>query len=404
MISDKNSATASHRGSRGWLAVALVVLASLLLPLSLLAVWLNQQVRETDSFVDTVAPLSYNEAVADALSQELADSLFEQLDVRRAIEDVLPQEAGFLAGPLSDRLHDYTRDTARDIILSDSFHAVWVQANRAAHGAVTALVLGEGDTFTSSGGQVVLDLNPAVDRVRSELGASGIDIFDQAPSDRLELKFILFQSQILADIQGLLGLLQRLARILPFLVPACWAAALWLSRDRRRTLAQLGAGTMVSMAALALLLGIVRDSLIGSAAAADGSAAAAAALYDTFLRTPRTALRWLFMAGLAVSFFAWFAWPAGLVGRYRRAALKWLEAAADSRAASNLLSWISANRWSLQLGGLVAALLIFIWLDWPGLTRTLALLALLLLYLALVEALARLRSVLHGYGGAPPRG
>jgi hypothetical protein len=52
----------------------------------------------------------------------------------------------------------------------------------------------------------------------------------------------------------------------------------------------------------------------------------------------------------------------------------------------------------------VAALLIFIWLDWPGLTRTLALLALLLLYLALVEALARLRSVLHGYGGAPPRG
>ncbi len=376
MISDKNSATASHRGSRGWLAVALVVLASLLLPLSLLAVWLNQQVRETDSFVDTVAPLSYNEAVADALSQELADSLFEQLDVRRAIEDVLPQEAGFLAGPLSDRLHDYTRDTARDIILSDSFHAVWVQANRAAHGAVTALVLGEGDTFTSSGGQVVLDLNPAVDRVRSELGASGIDIFDQAPSDRLELKFILFQSQILADIQGLLGLLQRLARILPFLVPACWAAALWLSRDRRRTLAQLGAGTMVSMAAL----------------------------YDTFLRTPRTALRWLFMAGLAVTFFAWFAWPAGLVGRYRRAALKWLEAAADSRAASNLLSWISANRWSLQLGGLVAALLIFIWLDWPGLTRTLALLALLLLYLALVEALARLRSVLHGYGGAPPRG
>ena len=205
---------------RRWSALALVVLASLLLPAALAATWLDNQIRDTDRYVETVAPLSHNDAIADAVSRSLTDSLFQQLEVQQTIKAALPEKAGFLAGPLTSRLQDFTREATRDVIVSERFNQVWVEANRATHTAVTGLLFGDGDALSSQNGMVTLDLNPVVDDVKSRLDDAGLDIFDNTSSSHIDLEFTLVQSQALADVQGFVSLLGRLAWMLPFMVLA----------------------------------------------------------------------------------------------------------------------------------------------------------------------------------------
>ena len=369
---------------RRWSALALVVLASLLLPAALAASWLDNQIRDTDRYVETMAPLSYNDAIADAVSRSLTDALFQQLEVQQTIRDSLPEKAGFLAGPLTSRLQDFTRETTRNVIVSEKFNKVWVEANRVAHSAVTGLLFGDGQVLSSQNGQVSLDLNPVVDDVKNKLDETGLDIFDNTSSSRIDLEFTLIQSRKLADIQGFVSFLSRLAWVLPFMVLASWVAAVWLSPDRRRTVAQLGAGVSLGMVALSLLLVVGRDSLLDSITAGGGSAAAAAALYDTLLRLPQSVSRWTFMGGLLVAVSAWLIWPSNFMARSRRTVHKWIGQLAANRTVGPVLSWIDANAKGLQLAGLFMALLIFVWWDWPSMEKVLTLGLVTAVYLVLV--------------------
>ena len=374
-------------------AIVLVVLASILVPLSLAAIWLDNQIQDTDKYVETVAPLSYDDDIANAVSERLTDELFQAINVEQQIEEVLPEQGAFLAGPLTGRLQDFTQETTRDVIKSDQFNKVWVEANRVAHSAVTGLILGDGDVLKSEGGVVTLDLNPIVADVKQSLSDAGVDIFDNVSSGRIDLQYTLVESQGLADVQDAVRTLERLAWFLPFLVLVSWVGAVWLSLDRRRTILCISIGLSLSMVVLMLFMTIGRSSLLDAISAAGGSTAAAAALYDSLLRVPLSVTRWVFVTGFIVAGISWIVWPAGFMVRARGAIVKWAVGLADNNVLGPIIAWIDQYKKGLQAAGLFVILLVLVWKQWPSLSDVITLGLILVIYLGLVEGIARLRDV-----------
>src|SRR5271169_5372546 len=64
------------RRLRGITAWVLIVLASLLIPVSVISVWAIRTVTNTDQYVATMAPLARNPVIVDHLAQRATDELF----------------------------------------------------------------------------------------------------------------------------------------------------------------------------------------------------------------------------------------------------------------------------------------------------------------------------------------
>jgi hypothetical protein len=351
---------------------------------------LDYQIQDTDKYVETVTPLSYDDDIANAVSIRLTDRLFEEVNVEQQIEEALPDEGSFLAGPLTGRLQDFTQETARDVIKSDAFNKIWVEANRVTHSAITGLILGEGDVLKSEEGKVVLDLNPVVAEVKQKLSEAGVDIFDNVSSGDIDLEYTLAESQGLADVQDAVGTLELLSWVLPFIVLACWVAAVWLSTNRRKTVLYMSIGLSLSMVVLMLVMTIGRSSLLDAISSAGGSTAAASALYDTLLRDPLSVTRWLFVIGFIVAAVSWLVWPADFMVRARAGIRKWAESLSNNKVLGPIIEWIARHQRGLQIAGLFVILLVLVWMDWPSFATVLILGLIMVIYLAAVEGLGRL--------------
>src|ERR1700759_2769625 len=82
----------------------LVILASLLAFLSVFAIWIERQALNTDDWVSTSGRLIQNQTIRTALSDYLVDQLYENVNVRAELEDVLPSDVKDLAGPAAGGL------------------------------------------------------------------------------------------------------------------------------------------------------------------------------------------------------------------------------------------------------------------------------------------------------------
>src|SRR5690242_10699418 len=94
---------ARPRGARWrrWPARTLIVLSCVLVPLSVLGIWLRNQVLDTNRYVANVAPLASNPEVINTVAADVTANLFANANVEDEIKGVLPSKASFLAGPLT---------------------------------------------------------------------------------------------------------------------------------------------------------------------------------------------------------------------------------------------------------------------------------------------------------------
>ena len=95
--------------------------------------WTEQQVLNTDNWVATVSKLPQDKAVAEAISSQTVDRMFEGSDVTGDIREVLPPKLVFLAPTISKFLREKADALATQLIMSDRFTQLWTSANRSAH-------------------------------------------------------------------------------------------------------------------------------------------------------------------------------------------------------------------------------------------------------------------------------
>ena len=147
---------------RRWLAGALIVISCVLVPLSVLAVWVRGQVLNTDRYVENITPLASNPAVIDTAATSLTNQLFDKVDVKQVAEDALPPRAQFLASPLAAGVKEAVNRATVTILSSDQFKTVWIEANRTAHKQIVKALTNKGKVVKTENGKIVLDLSALV--------------------------------------------------------------------------------------------------------------------------------------------------------------------------------------------------------------------------------------------------
>jgi hypothetical protein len=246
-------------------SIALVVVASLLLFLGGFAVWAARQLLNTDDWVETSSELLEDEEIQAQVETFLVDSLFDNVDVKGQLEQVLPPRLQPLAGPAASGLRELANRVAEKAVESPKVQQLWADANRAAHEQLIVVVEGGDGAVSTEGGVVTLDLDQLVTQIGTRLG---IDVAGKLPESVGEVEVL--KSDELGAAQDAVDLLKKLAYGLILAALAVYALAIWLARGRRReTVRAIGwAWIFVGIAILALRNiagGVVVDQLASTA-------------------------------------------------------------------------------------------------------------------------------------------
>src|SRR5687768_3619391 len=116
--------------NRAIAAWSLVGLASLVLLLGSLTVWVKRQALDTDAWVDASGQFLANDEIRGQLSIFLIDSLFDNTDAEGRIAEALPPERQGLAPLIAGALRDVGIRAANRFLAGPRAQALWEEANR----------------------------------------------------------------------------------------------------------------------------------------------------------------------------------------------------------------------------------------------------------------------------------
>jgi hypothetical protein len=308
-----------HRPSRAWVSIACVVLGGLLLPLAVIASWTSNTVLDTDSYVETVAPLAENEEIQEAISFRVSVIILDAIDFRQQAEDALPPRAGFLAAPIESGVRVLIQDVIDGLVSTQAFERLWEDVNRLGHENVVAVLTGEGnDTVGAENGKVVVRLGPITEEVLNRLDEIlGTDLRSSIPDERLDGEFVLVESDDLANLQDEISLFDRLSWLIPILTIALLAASVIISRPRRLAFRRLGVAIVAPMTISLLLYDWVRSQYVGALPDDIHNPDAAAAFFDITTRFLPRGMLVLLVLGIVILFLTWLFGPTGWAGRAR---------------------------------------------------------------------------------------
>jgi hypothetical protein len=280
----------------------MLVLACILAVTSVLVVFVHDEALDTDTYVATVQPLASDPAVQSAVADAVSAWLVEGTNLKQQVANVLPAAAGFLATPISAGLKTVVHQITLTFVESEAFRSLWTTLNRAAHQQLVVLLTGSNfGPVSTDRGEVELDLGKVVDRVRQQLDANGITLFDGVgPSVSPQL--VLFKSTQHQRLQGWIRTLDRLALILPIVTVGLLVGAVWLCADRRRGFVRSAVGLSIAMVGLLAAFAVGRHHYLGLMTGVTPHDAAAAT-YDIVASVPLATVRTILAVAVVAALF-----------------------------------------------------------------------------------------------------
>jgi hypothetical protein len=284
---------------------ALLVVGTLLWTAFGLGLWAQRQALDTDNWVETSGELLENEEIRTALAVFIVDKLYDSQAVQDRLEEALPPRLEGLAAPAAAGLKEVATRNAPRVLGAAAALNAWEQANRTAHDTLLDIV--ENGVL---GRDVSLDLKSLVEEVASGTGLPA-DAADRLPPNVANLQVA--TPEELQDVRALLDLFKTLVWVLLGLALVCFAGAIALAPDRRRTV--LNVGLCLILAGIAILAfrrvagRIVEDAL----AEAPNAHAIAGDVWDITTRLMVDVAQGSLLFGFFVMLGAW------LVGPGRRA-------------------------------------------------------------------------------------
>ena len=403
------------RTRRAWAAglrsvgvTVLVVLACLSLTVATVAVWANRTLLNTDGWVATVGPLAGDPTITAALQPRITDEVFTLIPAQDALTEALPDQVAFLAVPLSSAIRSFVDDQVGAFLDSSAFETLWTDANRIAHEQVLALLRGQDTDVVIEGDTVTLNLLPTINAVLGEISstASGLlgrdvtlpqltsgevpevaraklsqELGVQLPANLGAIP--VYQGDEVATAQQAVLLFDNLRVFLLIATPLLIGGALWLSRHRRRTLIQLATGSVLLLVIVRRLTMRATEAVVDLPPQVAGQRAARV-VADQLLDGLFYATGAVVIVGLTLVVLALLTGPYGWAVVLRRTTVTIVRTATDAggRVTSGVdtdgvVAWVEARRSALQLGGVLAAVLLMLVFDlsWWWFLALLALLA-----------------------------
>jgi hypothetical protein len=346
--------------------VAILVVATLLGLVSVLSIWVKRQALETDTWTNTSTKLLENKDVNEALSAYMVEALYENVDVQGELAGALPPPAKPLAGPAAAGLRQLAGDVASEALTRPRVQALWSEANRNAHALFLEVVEGGGDTLSTEGGEVTLDLGTIVTRLGDQLG---VDVADKVPPEAAQIQ--LLESDQLSAAQKAVNALKGLSLILPLVALALYALAVYLARGwRREAIRAWGISWMLIGVLVLVIRSVAGEALVGSLAGSESVEPAVGAAWDIATSLLRNGGIAMFAYGFVIFLGAVLAGPLGFAKRARR-----------------FLAPLLRERVTAYAAAALVVLLLLWWGPTEGFRRPLPLLMLLALFVAGIEAL-----------------
>jgi Short C-terminal domain len=211
--------------------VALLVVGTLLWTALGFAVWANRQALNTDNWVDTSSALLEDDEIRTAVGLFIIDRLYQSDAVEARLAEILPPRLVPLAKPAAQGLKQVAERNAGRVLGTDAALNAWETANRTAHDKLIQLV------EEGANDDVSLDLGTLFEQMASATGLPE-DAVAKLPSSVTQLQ-IMSGDNLEAAQEGL-DLFKAILWGLLILAVAAFAAAIWLSRDRRSTVIRIG--------------------------------------------------------------------------------------------------------------------------------------------------------------------
>jgi hypothetical protein len=444
-----------RRDIRRWLSYALVVISSLLVLASTVAVWTYQTAFNTDRFMTTVEPVLEDPAFYTAVGNVVSDQALEALDLETRVTTRLNQLDEFISGalvdavdidpqvqdllarfdrptlaalapPITSALEDRVVQLANRLVTSEAFTTRFPALVEQAHEASVALVRGDMAELPNvyvAEGEVRLNLIPiirdvlsqVVDELReflpdvqlpdliSDRVAEGRQQLGDALQAQLPPEFgqvTLMSQDALTGVQQTVHRLDQFVWVLLLVTVASIVATIAVSPARRRTIVQLGFAIVIGFVLGAVVIRRLQAAVLQEVATPDGERVVTVLLTEAMgsLRTIALLVGALAVVSAAVAYLAGRpAWVGRVTERSRRLV-------AASSAGSELERWVSSHFETLRIAGIVVAVAI-VFVTGIDILPLLVVGALLALFLWAISTLKR-RAPADAAGevGAPSRG
>jgi Short C-terminal domain len=322
---------------------AIVVLATILGIVGILAVWANRLLFSPDNWANTSTQLLANPTIRSEAANYLVDQVYANVNVAGELQSALPPRLQPLASQAAGALRGAAVKGVDAALTRPRVQDAWATANRTADKAFIAVVDGGKGPVGVNQGVVTLNLAQLVNTIASRLGLPS-NLGSKLPPNVAQLTIM--KSNQLKFVQDAGKATRHLAFWLTAIVPLMYLLAIALARaHRRRTL--MTVGFAIIFAGLVAILGRkILDTQITSSLVKDASlrpaASATVQIGTQILREIAAAFVYV---GLVVVVSAWVAGPARPARALRRA---WAPSMRERPAA-----WYA--------GTLAVMTLIFIW-------------------------------------------
>jgi hypothetical protein len=268
-VTDEVSPASRKRGSR-WRAIVsalVIVIATILVPVSIVTAWARVQLVEEDAFVATLAPLVDDPAVQAMIIDESMEAINAQVDFQQITSNVFDGIAGLglppraadalqlLEAPAANGLESLVTTTVTRVVESDAFSEVWATATRAAHRALTTAATSDGGGLvvrTDEG--VGIQLGAVVERVKQNLLDRGLGAAQLIPT--VDKVVIIGEGDNLAAIRTGYALATTLGFWLPVITLALFGLGILIARRRSTAILGTGIGFAIGAGSLAAGLGL----------------------------------------------------------------------------------------------------------------------------------------------------
>jgi hypothetical protein len=255
---------ARERGWQSRAVPALIVVATVLLLVECITVWVHRQALDTPYVERASHQMLEDPKVRSAVAGYLVDQLYRHVEVERQVDDLLPDRDRGLAAPIIAALRGLAPRAAEDILGEPFVVDTWATAVGRAHREFLRLVNADPNRAVD----VYLGLRPLLLALAKRLGLER-QAAAMLPADAGRVP--LFRGNQIGKLREAIRLVDSMAIYGLLLVAALYGLALGLAGGRRRQ-ALLHIGLAVTATGVAVILvrslagTVIVESVVGSSA------------------------------------------------------------------------------------------------------------------------------------------
>ena len=252
--------------------VILLVLATLLWTVGIVAVWAQRQMLDTQNWVQTSDRLLENQQIREALSTAILQRVYASAPVETKLRETLPPNLQPLAGPIAAGLREVANRNAPKVLGSAAAQVAWEKANRTAHRQLLKVLNGD----VARGGTVTLNLHDLIAQVAAGTGLPA-GVADRLPANLQQLQVL--KTDKIEAAQKALKTAKTLVIVLIVVAVLLMAGAIALSTDRRRTVVACGGCIIFAGVAVLALRRVGGDAAVNALAEAPNARPAVKAAF-----------------------------------------------------------------------------------------------------------------------------